>query len=57
MDLVDPVLLALGRALERPRLSPRVREFGRILSVSEGVATAVGLAGVGSEEVVRMEGH
>ncbi len=56
MDLVDPVLLALGRALERPRLSPRVREFGRILSVSEGVATAVGLAGVGSEEVVRMEG-
>ncbi len=56
MDLLDPVLLALDRALEKPRRSPRVREFGRILSVSEGVATAAGLGGVGSEEVVRLEG-
>lgn len=56
MDLLDPVLLALDRALQKPRRFPRVREFGRILSISEGVATAAGLGGVGSEEVVRMEG-
>ncbi|MEW6277600.1 MAG: F0F1 ATP synthase subunit alpha [Candidatus Eremiobacterota bacterium] len=54
-NLLDAVLTAMDRSLERPRVSPWVREVGRVVSVSEGVATATGLAEVASEEVVRLE--
>jgi F-type H+-transporting ATPase subunit alpha len=54
--LFDDALEALRRAREQNPLRVHVREFGRIATVSMGIARLRGLPGVGYDELIEMTG-
>ncbi len=54
--VADRLEADVGRALDRVRAAPAVREVGTVVAVSAGVARVRGLPGARSEELLEFEG-
>ena len=51
--VVDDAFAAIGSALTETRAEISIEDIGSVISVSQGIATVSGLAGVGAEELLR----
>jgi F-type H+-transporting ATPase subunit alpha len=51
--VVDDAFAAVGSALADTRAEISIEDIGSVISVSQGIATVSGLAGVGAEELLR----
>jgi F-type H+-transporting ATPase subunit alpha len=56
LDVLGGAFSALQRAREEHEFNPRLREYGTVIYVGQGVVRVQGLPGTGSEEIVEFPG-